>query len=134
MSATSAVLAGRRAAEALMGDTAEVYRRTGNIVQDEDTGREVPEYAFQLQSRCKVQARSVTLTETDTGGRQLTVTRFEVHLPVAAGEVAVDDEIEIVETGPASDPQLLGSRFRVRGHVPKSYATAQRLDVEEAQT
>ncbi len=125
---------GRRAAEALMADLCDVSYRTGETAQNEETGREEPVWAFRLTSRCKVQARSVALTETDTAGRQLVMTRFEVHLPVGVGEVNPDDRITIVEIGPASDPQLLDRVFSVRGHIPKSYPTAVRLEVEEAVT
>lgn len=42
MTATSALLAGRRAAEARMTSRVTIYRRTGLTAQNETTGREVP--------------------------------------------------------------------------------------------
>lgn len=122
-------MAGRAAAEALMVDEAEVSVRTGRTVQDEATGRETPEYEVLFVSPCKVQARSLTATESEAGGRQVTTVRLEVHFPVSAPPVKPDDLVRI--TAARYDSSLVDRRLRVVAPAGKSFGTARRVDVME---
>lgn len=131
MSLASVTRAGRRAAEALMADTVTVSSLTGDTTLDETTGREVPETVVKFTSKCKVQARGLAARESEVGGRIATEVRYELHLPVDAAPVEVDDLCQITDVGDLSDTQLLGRTFRVVSPVAKSYATARRIDVEE---
>ncbi len=128
MSRGAALASGRRAAERGMTDTCTVTYKTGATTQDETTGREVPVYGTRFTSKCKVQARSVSVQESEAGGRMVATSTLEVHLPISAPAVEVDDVVEV--TAAAHDPQLVGRRFRVVAPVAKSHPTARRFHVE----
>lgn len=131
MSLESALRAGRAAAERQMTDSGIMRRPTGNTVLDEATGRETPEYEDVFTSKAKIQTRGLASRDSDVGGRIATEIRLELHLPIDAPAVKVDDVWEHTGAGPMSDPQLVGRTFRVVAPVGKSYATARRIDVEE---
>lgn len=132
MSATSVVLAGREAAEALMVDTCRIERLTGQV-RDEATGQYVPAYEPVYEGPCKVQTRDVQPLTPTAGDQAVVVTRFEVHVPVSVRGVEVDDVVEVTAVGPVSDPELVGRRFRVAAQFHKSKPTARRFPVEETQ-
>jgi hypothetical protein len=128
----SVVEAGRRAAEARMVDTCVIRYPTGDMVQDEGTGRVSPVYADRLTSRCRVQSRNLAARAQEVGGRTATTISLELHLPVSGtGSVRAGDVAEVTAVGPKSDAALLGRKYRVVGPVAESTATARRLDVEE---
>jgi Family of unknown function (DUF6093) len=56
------------------------------------------------------------------------VQRYAIHIP-ATVDVPVDHLVTI--TASQLDPNLVGRRYRVAGHLHKTYATANRLAVEE---
>lgn len=69
-------------------------------------------------------ARYVTI-----GGVDRPVVEGGLHIPLDAQLPAIGWEYECTTPGPASDPALLGRRYRVIDVPVKSYATARRLDV-----
>lgn len=93
------------------------------------SGLEEPSYTTRFSSRCKVQARELQSSERAAGGREVTLVRLAVHLPVSVGAVAVDDLVTI--TAASYDSQLVGRVFRVLAPVGKSFATSRRVEVEE---
>lgn len=95
---------------------------------NEATGRDDITYTTRFTSVCKVQARELQSVERDAGGRERTLVRLSVHLPVSAGAVSVDDIVTI--TVSAHDSQLVGRTFRVLAPVGKSFGTARRVEVE----
>lgn len=101
---------------------------------DEASGQYTPVAGtLRYAGRCKVQLRvSATGSEPVAGDRALTVLRYELHLPMTAAAAVVDDVVTI--TAAASDPELVGRRFRVAALVHKTDLTARRLIVEEVQT
>ncbi len=128
MTAASVLARGRVAAERLMTDACTVTYKTGATTQDETTGREVPVYATRFTSKCKVQARSVSVQAVEAGARMVATSTLEVHLPITAEAVEVDDVVEV--TASVYDPQLVGQKFRVVAPVAKSHATSRRFQVE----
>lgn len=128
MSAASLLARGRAAAEALMVDTCTVKYVSG-VVFNGTSGVDEPTYTTRFTSPCKVQERGVQSTERDAGGREATLVRTTIHLPISAGAVEVDDLVTI--TVSAHDPQLAGRVFRVLAPAGKSFATARRFEVEE---
>jgi hypothetical protein len=127
---TAVLSAGQQAAESLMTDTVIVRRPTGTYTPDPVTGSDVPVYADQFTSKCKVQARNLVSREAEAGGRTVTSVRLELHLPLSAGAVQTGDVAEITAVGALSDVQLLGRKFRITAPVAKSFATARRYEVE----
>lgn len=128
MSAESAVLAGRREAEALMVDECQVHR-PGDPVTDYFTGQVTTPRTLIYEGRCKVQQTISQAGNASVGGHQFTVQDSRVDFPVSAGPLQVDDVVTL--TVSVLDPQLAGRVFRVGELFHKSFATAQRTRVEE---
>lgn len=131
MSAVAAVLRGRRRAEALMVDECTIRRTTGDPGPlDPETGeREPAESTTVYYGACKVQTYEPHESKPDSAGHVYTVQRYHIHVPIAAGPMAIDDRIEITASKIA--PHLVGRTYRVAGLHHKSLTTAQRLLVDE---
>ncbi len=130
MSAESAVLQGRAAAEALMADACSIVRTTGPVGPiDPETGLPTPAPTTQVYAgKCRVQTYEAHESTPDSGDHVFTVQRYYVHLPVSA-DVKRDDQITI--TAATLDPALVGRSYRVVGLLHKTYATANRVIVDE---
>lgn len=130
VTAESAVLQGRAAAEALMLDTCSIVRTTGPAGPiDPDTGLPTPAPTDQVYAgKCRVQTYEAHESTPDSGDHVFTVQRYYIHLPVAA-DVRRDDQITI--TAAVLDPALIGRSYRVVGLLHKTYATANRVIVDE---
>lgn len=129
MSAASVTTRGRAAAEALMLDACTIARTTGSST-DPDTGVVTPTTSTAYTGKCKVQQSKVPIGEPkDLGEASILVVHLEVHVPMSATGIQVDDVVTV--TASALDPDLIGRRFTVRGVAHKSFLTARRLDVQE---
>lgn len=130
MSAESAVIQGRAAAEALMVDACTIARVTGPAGPiDPDTGVKAPPPTATVYSgRCRVQTYEAHESTPDTGAHVYTVQRYAIHIPVGS-DVQVDDQATI--TASALDPDLVSRSYRVVALLHKTHATAQRLAVDE---
>lgn len=89
----------------------------------------LPDAEDPLDGRCKVQTFEPYESNRDSGGHIYTEQRYSLHLPIGAGPIHVDDEVEI--TAAVTDPQLVGREYRIAGRHNKSLATAQRIPMEE---
>lgn len=128
MSATTATLRGRLAAEALMVDSVTIQRATGTSTND-TTGVVTPTYSTIYTGACKVQ-RSAGGGRRDVAEASVVVTQLELHLPIAGSTaVAVDDLATI--TASTMDPGLVGKVFRISGPADGTFRTARRLPVIE---
>lgn len=115
-----------------MTDTFTAYGLPEATVWD---GLEEEVRAPQYVTPGKVSGRS---RDSDTNTRLVTIGGVErptvdggLHVPLAAGLPAVGWEFVCTAVGPASDPALVGRRYRVVDVPTKSFATARRLDVVE---
>lgn len=118
MSARTAVLAGRKAAEALMVDRATVTRPTVTTGPDGlDTMTEAPIWA----GPCKVQTYEAHETSANAAGALVTIQRYSIHLPHHVDAVRVGDLIRV--TGYLS-------AFRVTGLFDKTHVTSRRFQVD----
>lgn len=137
MSAASAALAGRQAAEAAFEDTFTAYAPDGRTT--DANGIEVPAYATRGTTPGKIAgpgklpttrpARTVAVAGVDRP-----VILGGLHIPIAApvpaiGEHGIGWEYVLSTPGDATDPSLAGSRWLVVGAEEKSCITARRLDV-----
>lgn len=139
MSIERTIERGRAAAERQMLDTFAAYAPSGRAV-DPGTGMEGPGYTPRGTTHGKLQSQS---RQGDTNTRTATVGSLErpvveggLHIPLSApvpvaGAEGVGWEYECTDVAPASDPALVGRRWRVVDAPAKSFATARRLDVVE---
>ena len=142
MSADAAVREGRRAAEALMRDEVVIYR-PGSPVTDPDTGNVTTPLVEVYAGPCKVQQTISQSANPNAGGHVFTVQQARLDIPVsvtgvAVGDVAVASFADLATFPDGSfpgDSEFPGAvrtmTFRVVELFDKSYATAQRLRVEQ---
>ena len=117
MSARTAVIAGRRAAEALMVDKATVTRPTVTTGPDGlDQVTETPVWA----GPCKVQTYEAHETAANAAGALVTIQRYSIHLPHRVDAVRVGDLIRVAG---------YLSVFRVTG-FDKTHVTSRRFQVD----
>lgn len=118
MSARTAVLAGRRAAETLMVDRATITRPTVTTGPDGlDTLTETTVWA----GPCKIQTYEAHETAANAAGALVTIQRYSIHLPHHVDAVRVGDLIRV--TGYLSV-------FRVTGLFDKTHVTSRRFQVD----
>lgn len=129
MSVSSAVAAGRRAAEALMTDTCVITEVIGTVT-DDLTGQVTEQTAVRYSGRCRMQIPAATGQRVDAGEVTVTVLRMQLQLPVIGSE-NVRRGNQVLVTASAGDPALAGRTWVVRDLAHKSHATARRLTVEE---
>jgi hypothetical protein len=132
MSALTATLRGRAAAEALMVDTCLVRRRTGEAT-DPDTGVTTPTYATVYAGKCKIQQRAAgsaaSASPAEVGEATLLLATLELHVPTSVTGIASDHLVAI--TASVLDPDLLGRTWTVRGPAHETYGTARRYTLQE---
>lgn len=124
-------------AESLMQDDCVITRPSGTKSIDPSTGLPVSDPPATVyggtgdhgKDKCKVQSRAREVSNRGAGVHVYDVQQLDLHIPVAATGVRVDDIAEI--TASASDPAQVGRKFKVTGVSRKTFATAQRLPVEE---
>lgn len=132
MSAISATIAGRRAAESLMLDAGKAMRPTGEIIPDPVLQREVEQFdeSFGFTSRCKVQTRNIQARDAEVGARTSVEVRTELHLPAGTTPLEAGDVWEFTAVHPLSFAEV-GQQVRVLAPVAGSLKTARRYEVEE---
>jgi hypothetical protein len=128
MSATTATLRGRQAAETLMTDTCTVQRATGTSTND-TTGVVTPTYSTIYTGKCKLQ-RPAGGARHDEAEASVVVAPLQLHLPIVGSEAVTVDDIATV-TAAAMDSGLVGKVFRIDGPADASLKTARRLPVIE---
>lgn len=129
MSAIHLIQRGRRAAERLMVDACVVREPSTFGEMDPGTGlRPETPGATVYTGKCKVQTFEAHESTPESGDHVYSVQRTQVHLP-ATTEVDVDQIVTI--TASVLDPNLVGRQFRVAAFLHKTFATANRVQVEE---
>lgn len=128
MSASSAIVRARAAAEALMLDACTVQRQTGSTTNPE-TGHVVPVLWTVYTGPCKVQQRSGGGAPRNLGEAAVFVSRSELHIPVTVTAVASDDLVTI--TASALDPKLVNRQYHIQELSHKSYLSARRFSMVE---
>lgn len=138
MSAQTALVAGRRAAESLMVDACTISAPVpaGSLGAWNETtmqyeGGSSPVVSY--SGKCKVQtltsgARS--LVEHPAVGGEWTPAPIDVHLPIEGSENVLKHHIVTI-TASVNDPALVGRQFTINGLFHKSFDTARRLLCQE---
>ena len=132
MTAASALLAGRRAAESRMLTTVAIQYPTGNTTQDPWTGSTVDEYETDFTTKARVSlGRGLAVRESEVGGRTAAEVVRELHIPIDSPAVRAGAVALVTEVDPTDDPTLLGARMVLAGPAVGSQTTARRLQVSE---
>lgn len=131
MSVLDLIAEGRAEAEAIMLDTCQITRPTGEPGPlDPETGLRGPAPTTTVyDGKCRIQTYEPHETALQSGDHVFTEQRYHLHIPIGSGPVAVGDTATI--TASQGDAQLVGRSYRVAGLHHKSLATAQRLLVDE---
>jgi hypothetical protein len=90
-----------------------------------------PSYSVVYSGPCKVQQGGAQAGSPEAGEHAFIVQALQLHVPVSAGPIASGDVV--VVTAAANDAQMDGRTYRVTGEHHKTWATAQRLPIEEVQ-
>lgn len=132
MSAQSAMLRGRHAAEQLMVDECRITRAGSGrgpwnaATRDYDPAPPVTVYS----GRCQVKVVDAQVNDTVAGEAAIGVGRAVVKLPVLESTgVRADDDVELVRV--SFDPDLKGRHFTVTAPDHQTFATARRLPCVE---
>lgn len=132
MSATSAMLAGRRAAAALMLDRGKALRPTGDRTYDSGAQAEVDVYDDLFGPiACKVKPSSLSTRSSEAGERTVITIPAELHLPATVQNTGLvpGDVWEIVSVH-AQSLNTVGRRYRITSEVDGTIVTACRYSVE----
>jgi hypothetical protein len=128
VSATTAVLAGRRAAEALMVDACTIRRQSGEAT-DPDTGQITRTYTVVYSGRCRIQQRALESQGSDVGEARVYQVPYELQLPMSVTGPAVEDVVTCDTS--ALDADLPGRQWWIRGLAGGTHKTARRIQIEE---
>jgi hypothetical protein len=121
--------AGRRRAESLMRDTCRITRPGANT-WDEATMTYTPSTTAVYEGRCRFLNPYRAPTTANTPGQSQVVQLARLSLPVATSAgIREGDVVEYLTS--ASDPDMVGLKFKVIGGAHQSDATARRVPVEE---
>lgn len=129
MSATTATLAGRRAAEALMVDACTITRASGSPSTNTTTGVVTDTPTTVYAGKCRVQQVAPISKPGDVAEAAVWLQRLALQLPASVAGLATDDKVTI--TASQLDPDLVGRVFHVRELGHKTHVTARRVQIEE---
>ncbi|AYN57277.1 head-to-tail stopper [Arthrobacter phage Bridgette] len=129
MSAASATLMGRRAAERQMVDACVITRPTGQRVTDPTTGKVTIAETTVYTGKCQVVSKNSSTAEPEAGGHSFIAVSRTVKIPMNAADVKDGDVIRM--TASKLNAFTAGKKYRVDGYTPDSYDTAARLPVKE---
>ena len=127
MSATSALLAGRRAAEARMTDQCRITRPSGEV--DPLTGKPLDPVVVYV-GRCRISGDRPYEELPEVAGAQRVIQRHILSVPVSAGPFAPDDAVTITAAPHQPHLTLPGVEFRIAGPDERSQQTSQRMYIE----
>lgn len=87
---------------------------TGEGTYNPGTGQTDPPAPTEVAAcQARIQARTAGDRIARVGDQTVTLRGYLVPVPVDAGDIRVDDRIEVTSVGPDEDPQLLGLQLRV---------------------
>lgn len=127
MDPVTALKAGRLAAQAMFIDTYKVSR-PGEPYTDDD-GIVITPLIDVWQGKGKVQVNAASAETPVAGGHEFTVQSMSLHIPVNAGPFQISDTVTVIAS--PLDPERVGHQFRITALFDKTFATAQRLKVEQ---
>lgn len=130
MTRGTALVGGRKRAEAGMTDTCTIRRRNSSATTNPVTGYPTTTYTTLYTGKCRMQQQAVISRAHDVGENTVWVVRFDLQLPVVGTEgLAVEDEVLL--TAAVNDADLVGRTFIITELAHKSEATSRRVGVVE---
>jgi len=126
VTALTATLKGRAAAERLMTDACVIKHKTGETTGA--GGVVTPAWSTLYTGKCRVQSNAITRQGADVGEAFVIVERHEVQLPMSVLGLLEGDQITVTASG---DADLVGRVFTVRDVLRKTHLTARRVTVLE---
>lgn len=119
-------------AESLMVDSCTIRLPSTRGPFNESTGQyAVTPGAVVYQGKCKRVAAGTMPVISESGDRDVTQVRSEIRIPVASDHVPVG-AIVTLDACP-HDPSSAGSKYRVTGHVDRTWPKDIRLNVTEVE-
>ena len=129
MSFSSAVAAGRRAANSRMSESVTVTTAAPGTTMDESTGTYPDIITSHYAGIARIKYPTLTVSEKTPVGQTLAAQDVTLHLPVGlASQVRVDDVVTV--TYSSVDPDLIGRTFRIKGLGQAGQVSASRFPVE----
>lgn len=128
MTAQTATLQGRIAAERNMVDACTIQHRTGST-SDPETAVVTPTYSTLYAGKCRVQQKIPVAKPATVGEAALWLERLELQVPTAVTGISSNDLVTI--TASQLDPDLVGRTFHARELGHKTHMTARRFQIEE---
>ena len=128
----------RRDAESLMVDTCTIRHPSTRGALNQSTGAHTSTLGAVIYTgKCKRQV-GPSQAVVESGDREVTVARSELHIPANAKTPAgtpARPPVGAIATMDAcpNDPAAVGSKLRITGPSSKTWASAQRLNVTEVQ-
>lgn len=129
MTATSAAVRGRAAAERLMADACTIT--DGAAEQVYDAGSDsytTPAGSTRHAGACKIRPRDNADRVVEAAGQTVSLWPYIVSVPMSVTTVELNDVVTV--TACQLDPSLVGTVLRVRQVLQGSYVTARRLGCE----
>lgn len=127
MSAESAILDGRRAAEDLMIDTGRIRRVTGTATNLDGTTSTT--YVDVYTGKCRIQTTDPYESRPEAGEHSFTVVRSVLQVPMSVTGVETGDIFDLLTS--QLDPDLVNRIWRVAGPSGKSHQTMRRFFIAE---
>lgn len=131
MGVSSALTAGRRAANARMLDTFAIKIPNGFTMVG---GIETPAFTDLFTTQGRIKIVSTIVRETEAGARTVAKVTRELHVPWDSPQIPANAVAICTSVDATSDPTLLNATLRLDGPAPGSQATARRLQVSEVLT
>lgn len=117
---------GRRLAESLMVDEAQIFR-SGGLVLDPDTGNLTPSVTTVYDGVCRVRAPNLAEQTAIFGGTVATTIRYVVSIPWTAPAIKIGDVVKLTAT---EDPQLAEMELRIVSVNASTYVMRRTLGAE----
>lgn len=123
----------RAEAEARMLDTWTIGADVG-WTYDDGAGEDVQTVTPLFTTAGRLKASNNVVLASEAGGRTVTETRRELHIPVASDAVPAGAVAQCTAVHETSDPTMLNIIVRLDGPAPGAQTTARRLQVSEVLT
>lgn len=118
---------GRRRAKRRMQDHLRITRTIKRW--DDETKKNTDVKQVVYDNRGSIQTYEPHETGVTAGEHRYAVQRYQAKVPIDAPQIRIGDEVHVVEA--VYDDNLTGRKYTVQGLLHKSYATSQRLLVDE---
>lgn len=114
-----------------MRDTFVVEFKTGETVQNEETGQIEDVWSARYTTPGRLKDMGYADSDREVGGRREALGSTQVHLPWDVERPRLNDRVRVTAIGPSTPARHLGKAYYVGTDMDASDATATRLTVKE---